>query len=343
MMTACHPSNLIKGTLIMDLATLKNDAMNQLYRYLQTKHPKPVYWFQTTNDSGIIELRAQQWSSIAPIHINLTRLPSSTIQAAVEELATTVNSAYDGYTLYNDIAAQSKKLPGWWNVFSELRSLNVYIKALLANTKLEEIIKSDYSTFRTLISELNAQINKLMMNIEELKSKLSEYSASELEESPEDKQSLQKKLAQVSGDFKALEQNYKRLTTLAQSDSDKLLASNIKLAETVECLNQQIDTYDNLLSQAQSVIASSTREILDLRQKLGLQVSSQLDALPTASVRTTPAIPEEVNQQYNGGSHVKERKAIRERVSVSASGVFARRAPSEEKTELPSPDSPTIN
>ena len=343
MMTACHPSNLIKGTLIMDLATLKNDTMNQLYRYLQTKHPKPVYWFQTTNDSGIIELRAQQWSSIAPIHINLTRLPSSTIQAAVEELATTVNSAYDGYTLYNDIAAQSKKLPGWWNVFSELRSLNVYIKALLANTKLEEIIKSDYSTFRTLISELNAQINKFMMNIEELKTKLSEYSASELEESLEDKQILQEKLAQVSGDFKALEENHKCLVRLAQSGGDKLLAHCINLTGKVSSLNQELDTYEKLLSQAQSVIASSTREILDLRQKLGVQSPSQLDALPTASVRTTPAIPEKVNEQYNGDSHVKERRAIRARVSAGASGVFFQRAPSEEKTELPSPDSPTIN
>ena len=341
MMTACHPSNLIKGTLIMDLATLKNDTMNQLYRYLQTKHPRPVYVFQTTNDSGIIELRAQQWSSITPVRVNLTRLPSATIQAAVEELATAVNSAYDGYTLYKDIAAQSKKLPGWWNVFSELRSLNVYIKALLANTKLEEIIKSDYSTFRTLISELNAQINKLMMNIEELKSKLSEYSASELEESPEDKQSLQKELAQVSGDFKALKEKYERLATLAQSD--ELLAHCIKLTDKVSSLNQELDTYDNLLSQAQSVIASSTREILDLRQKLGVQASSQLDALPPASIRTTPVTPEEVNQQYNGSSHVKERRARRERVSVSASGVFARRAPSEEKLELPRPDSLTIN
>ena len=329
----------------MNLTMLKNDTMNQLYRYLQTKHPKPVYYFQTTNDGGIIELRAQQWLSITPIRVNLTRLPSATIQDAVEELATTVNSAYDGYTLYKDIAAQSKKLPGWWNVFSELRSLNVYIKALLANTKLEEIIKSDYSTFRTLISELNAQINKLMMNIEELKSKLSEYSASELEESLEDRQFLQEKLAQVSGDFKALEKNYKRLTTLAQRDGGELLAHCIKLTDKVSSLNQELDTYDNLLSQAQSVIASSTREILDLRQKLGLQVSSQLDALPTASVRTTPAIPKDVNEQYDGGSHVKERRALREeeRVGVSASGIFALRAPSEKKLESPNPDSPTIN
>ena len=320
----------------MDLATLKNDTMNQLYRYLQTKHPKPVYYFQTTNDGGIIELRAQQWSSITPVRVNLTRLPSPTIQAAVEELATAVNSAYDGYTLYNDITAQSKKLPGWWNVFSELRSLNVYIKALLANTKLEEIIKSDYSTFRTLISELNVQINKLMMNIEELKSKLSEYSASELEESPDDKQSLQRELAQINGDFKALEQNYKRLTVLAQNDSDKLLASNKRLTDALLSLNQKLDTYKNL-------VVASNKEILRLREKLGVQAPNQLDALPTASVRTTPVIPEEVNQQYNGSSHVKERRAIRERVSVSASGVFARRAPSEEKLESPSPDSPTIN
>ena len=320
----------------MDLATLKDDTMNQLYRYLQTKHPKPVYYFQTTNDSGIIELRAQQWSSIAPIRVNLTRLPSATIQAAVEELATTVNSAYDGYTLYNNITAQSKKLPGWWNVFSELRSLNVYIKALLANTKLEEIIKSDYSTFRTLISELNAQITKLMMNIEELKSNLSEYSASELEESFEDKQSLQRELARVNGDFKALEKKYERLARLAQSGGDELLAHCTKLTDTVLSLNQELGTYKNL-------VVASNKEILRLREKLGVQVSNQLDALPTASVRTTPAIPEEVNQKYNGDSHVKERRAIRERVSVSASGVFARRAPPEEKLESPRPDSPTIN
>ncbi|MDI9818335.1 MULTISPECIES: hypothetical protein [unclassified Legionella] len=180
-------------------------------------------------------------------------------QQHIRCLLRTIKSNNDGYDLWSLINSQVKTMPGWWNIFSNLRNLRFLTPALesiLEQYRPEELKKENDEWTKKLLEELKNQIQKLLSTIEELKqhckqlelkNSLQSESLPLVQQQTEEilaaKNKILLELEQVRSANKVLlEQNSSfkdRISKVSQANN-KLIRTNTDLERENEELRQQL-------------------------------------------------------------------------------------------------------
>ena len=320
----------------MNSVFLKSKAAEIVYNYLQTKYNYNEYYFTISKNNAINNpiayLQPKKMVLLQPESIACTNIPTQ-IKNPVEAILASIYNAANGLELYKSLTNHSKELPSRWNLFSELRSLNIYLTALVANTEVSDVVHGDYITFKELVSILEVNIANLMVQLEELKKTMKrkgfnpdshdrEYIQSAIEKHTtalnklkhEKEQIIRPDYKKVVGQLNPSERQHFNNTILelhkelsaqeayTSSIEEKLLAAE----ETIRCLRKQSNTSTESYD--------STRDLIALEPPV--VISSQ-------------------NASYQGTVHKKERTRI-------GSGTFFR-STSEASLLKPSSQAPSIN
>ena len=323
----------------MNSILLKSKVAEIVYNYLETKYQYNEYFFSITNtntgDKYIAHLQQKKLMLIKPLGIVCTDIPLK-IKRPIESLLTLVYDANNGLELHTLLVKESKQLPGWWSLFNELKSLNIYLNALIANTKIPDIIREDYTMFKSIVLALEINIANLMVDIEELKKTIQRMKSNP---DSSDEKFIQDKINKYTTALAKLRQEQE----LNQKPNYSEVVSQLSPCDHQHFDNTILDLRSELLEQdaytrsLEDKLISAQEIIETLQQKLNGSHLSTNDSSNVRNIITLepPVIISAQNASYRGTAHREERVRI-------GSGTFFR-SKSEASSLKPSSLTPSIN
>ena len=295
----------------MNSVFLKSKAAEIVYNYLQTKYNYNEYYFTISkgnaSNNAIAHLQPKKMVLLLPGAIDCTDIPTE-IKNPIEEILTSIYNAANGLELYKSLINHSKNLPGRWNVFNKLRSLNVYLTALIANIEISDIIHGDYITFKELVTILEVNIANLMVQLEELKKSINRVKTNP---SLDDEQFIQTKIEKYT-------------IALERLKAEKRLINKQNPIQTTSSLNSSDHrNYTDVILGLQNTLLAQERSMNSLRSKLVMaernivylqQTINEINAPENGSgieLNFAQEEPESViisqNASYKGTAHKHER------------------------------------
>lgn len=260
------------------IKNLQDVLMQQVYASLQRIQPNNEYFLATVNGLGTIKLQDHNWELVYLTHGTriLSELPEPII-VSLGSLTTAICSATTGLELYQAMIDQSKKLPGWWSLFNPLRSLNIHLKAWIAQTQRDELITADYSQFKRIIIVVEERIKALLATINDLEFKLSKTA----EGNNTLNACLQSDYDRVLRQYNALLEDYRRLQLRERINPDPQEARDSRvLRAIITDLNTRLRYANQEVAAAHTRIAMFERRHGEFQYDAENPTVAEVDDLP---------------------------------------------------------------